>query len=164
MDPRSVATALFFDDVADHADAIYGLCLRVTGNVAEADDLTQETLIRALEKQHLYDPSRPLRPWLLTMAGNLARSRMRTVWWRRVEDGEKLARIAAVPEVGSERDRERVRQAVQALPEPSREAIELHDFQELTYAEMSLVTGASVDALKQRVRRGRLKLRDRLSA
>jgi len=67
-----------------HLDLLYTLCLRMVRAEAEAEDLAQETLIRALGRHRQYDPSRAFRPWLMTIATNLCRDRLRTVWWQRV--------------------------------------------------------------------------------
>lgn len=51
-----------------HSSYIYGIALMMTKQRVLADDITQETFLRAFAKYHLYDPSRPLRPWLYRIA------------------------------------------------------------------------------------------------
>ena len=60
---------------AEHQRLIWGLCYRMLGTVADADEVLQETFIRALEKRPSED--RPLRPWLVRVAANLSRDRLR---------------------------------------------------------------------------------------
>jgi RNA polymerase sigma-70 factor (ECF subfamily) len=87
------------------------------------------------------------------------------VWWKRIA-GLNSDIVSSVPSAevvidATERDR-RVRQALLALPIKYREALSLYHLEDISYAEMSEVTGASVSALKQRVRRGQLMLRQKL--
>lgn len=59
-----------------HGDFLRGYCYRLTGSVADAHDVVQETFLRALERPPA-DTGRPWRPWLVRVASNLARDRMR---------------------------------------------------------------------------------------
>jgi RNA polymerase sigma-70 factor, ECF subfamily len=155
--------------VAEHVDDVYTFCLRVSGRAEDAWDLAQDTLVRARTKQHLFDPRRPLRPWLLTIAHNLWRSRLRSPWARlrsAWDDWMPGPSTAASPDHeldGLDRDR-KVRHALSTLPPIYREAIALFHLQDMTYAEMEEVTRASVSALKQRVRRGDALLAEKIAA
>lgn len=63
----------------DHGDALYGYCVHLARHQADAEDLLQETLIRAIRGQHrLRDPER-MRPWLFTIATNAWRDRQRAL-------------------------------------------------------------------------------------
>lgn len=149
---------------APHLDALYTLCLRMTRDPAVADDLAQETLVKVLRQADRYDPSRAFRPWLLKVGLNLCRDRLRTVWWRRVVSFE-FGRLGSGSESvdrcleGSERDR-MVRNALATLPPKYREAVTLFHLDDMTYAEMEEITGVNGPALKQRVRRGCIMLRE----
>ena len=147
--------------VRPHLDDVYTLCLRLTRNPVEAEDLAQEALVKALRSHHLYNPERPIRPWLLTVAGNLARSRLRSTWWRKVVPFAQERETRVTPESeahGMDRDA-KVRAALATLPDIYREAVAVFHLQDLSYKEMAEITGVSVPALKQRVRRGTLLLR-----
>ncbi len=143
--------------VAPHLDLLYTHCLRMTGRPADAEDLTQEALVAALREHRRYDPSREFRPWLLVIALNRCRDHLRSVWWRRVFSLEGLS-LAHGRDVERELldadDDARVRAALSTLPVTYREAVSLFHLEDLSYAEMSEITGQSVAALKQRVRRG----------
>lgn len=71
--------------VTRYQDRVYRFLLRRTGSSAEAEDVAQETFLRAWQKLHTYESERPLAPWLLTIAARLAataarrRVRMRVV-------------------------------------------------------------------------------------
>lgn len=148
--------------VRPYLDDVYTLCLRMTRNPVEAEDLSQEALVKALRSHRLYNPERPLRPWLLTVAGNLARSRLRSVWWRKVVPFAKERETEDTPETeahGLDRDA-KVRAALATLPDIYREAVAVFHLEDLSYNEMAEITGVSVPALKQRVRRGTVLLRE----
>ena len=73
-----------------HQGLIYGLCLRMMGHRQDAEDVAQESLLRALRGLDGFDANRPLRPWLLGIAAN----RCRTALSRR----SRLHSIAEFPE------------------------------------------------------------------
>ncbi|MEO1279911.1 MAG: sigma factor, partial [Planctomycetota bacterium] len=58
--------------VVRYQDRVYRFLLRRTGSSAEAEDIAQETFLRAWQKLHTFEPERPLAPWLLTIAARLA--------------------------------------------------------------------------------------------
>lgn len=60
----------------EHRDFLWGYCYRVTGNAADAEDIVQETFVRAIERPPA-DTTRPWRPWLVRVASNLARDALR---------------------------------------------------------------------------------------
>lgn len=63
--------------VTRYQDRVYRFLLRRTGSSAEAEDVAQETFLRAWQKLHTYEAERPLAPWLLTIAARLAASAAR---------------------------------------------------------------------------------------
>ena len=148
-------------------DPLYTTCLRILRNTSAAEEVCQEALVRALRQSHTYDPARPFRPWLFRIAVNLCRDRLRTVWWQRVLP---LQVVRADPRPNPEdhclsayRDA-RIRHALGKLPPKYREALALFHLNDLSYAEMNEITGISVPALKQRVRRGSKLLRDQVNS
>jgi len=151
--------------VTPHLDALYTVCLRMLGDAASAEDAAQETLVRALEAAERYQPGRPLRPWLLVIAMNHCRSRLRTVWWRRTIGLDREPDTGRTPEdeaAALQRDRQ-VREALTRLPVVYREALTLFFLHDMTYAEMASITGAKIPALKQRVRRGLIRLEQQIA-
>lgn len=73
--------------VTRYQDRVYRFLLRRTGSSAEAEDVAQDTFLRAWQKLHTYEPERPLAPWLLTIAARLAASAAR-----------RRARVRVAPE------------------------------------------------------------------
>ncbi|KZE76222.1 RNA polymerase subunit sigma-70 [Paenibacillus elgii] len=65
----------------EHSPYVYGIALMMTKSAMLADDITQETFLRAYRKFHLYDPTKPLRPWLYRITLNMVRSTLRKQRW-----------------------------------------------------------------------------------
>lgn len=148
---------------------------RIVLNASEAEELAQETMVRVWQQREKFQAGAEVRPWVLAIAVNLARNRLR--WWRRrpevaLEDwcaaGEGERERGGEGESGSRGvggDLERkeragaVRDAIAALPVELREAIVLFEFEEMSQAEIAVTVGASVKAVEARVARAREKLR-----
>ncbi|MET4702308.1 RNA polymerase sigma-70 factor (ECF subfamily) [Constrictibacter sp. MBR-5] len=132
----------------------------------DAEDVVQETLVTIHAIRHTYDPSRPFRPWLVTIARRRIADRLHQLGRRN--------HVEAPPDRGSEtfftedwnlaEDRIRageLRAAITALPPGQRRAIELTKLRELSLAEASTISGVSVTALKVGVHRAVATLRRR---
>lgn len=153
----------FEELVRPELDLLYTLCVRVLGRAADAEEVAQDALERALRAHKSYDPERPFRAWLLAIGLNRCRDRMRGPWWRRVLRFEQAApqSIPSCHELLEGLDVDaKVRAALATLPPLYREALALYHLDDLGYGEMSAILGASTAALKQRVRRGREMLRE----
>ncbi len=81
MDDRSLVEALLSGDpdapsqfVGLFQQVVFGLCLRMLNHRQDAEDVAQETFVRALRSIHRVDPDRPVRPWLLGIAANRCRT------------------------------------------------------------------------------------------
>ncbi len=123
--------------VAPHVDDVYTFCLRISHRDEDARDLAQDSLVRARRKHATYRPGLPVRPWLLTIARNLWRSRLRSPWhrmrvalqsWAPEEDPNPgpAARTEA-----AERDR-KVRSVLSTLPPIYREAVSLFHLSDMS--------------------------------
>lgn len=151
---------------------------RIVLNAGDAEDLAQETFVRLWQQRGTFRAGAEFRPWLLAIAVNLARNRLR--WWRRRPEVE-LQEWSEAPAGGAaaggaapgrnagehlehtERA-EAVRQAIAALPVDLREAIVLFEYDELSQAEIAAVVGATPKAVETRIFRAREKLRTALRA
>ena len=155
----------FADLVQPLLDPLFTTCLRILRNRSVAEEVCQEALVRCMRQSHTYDPSRRFRPWVFQIAVNLCRDRLRTVWWQRVFP---IDVVRADPRPSPEehctaKTRDAcVRHALGRIPPIYREAVALFHLDDLTYAEMTEITGVSVPALKQRVRRGNRLLREQI--
>jgi RNA polymerase sigma factor (sigma-70 family) len=156
---------------------VFGLALRVVGNRADAEEVAQDTFERAYWALAGYPAERvaamALRPWLATIARNLARNRLRRrpPPARPLEDGDGqplavAAPAAAEPAQVAERrgDRELLVELLAGLPRGQREAVVLRHVEGLAYAEVAEVLGRPVGTVKTHAHRGVRQLRVELEA
>jgi RNA polymerase sigma-70 factor (ECF subfamily) len=164
--------AAFEAQVLPHLDTLYRVGRRLTGENADAEDLVQETLLRAWRGWAGFTQGSNARAWLLTILRNTFISRWRT---RRKEgisipldDADPVALQRAVPAEDPEGRYfdtlvdAQVIAAVDALPVEYREALTLSDIEGLPYAEVAEVLGIPVGTVKSRLFRARRQLQRRL--
>jgi RNA polymerase sigma-70 factor (ECF subfamily) len=153
-------------------DSLYRTALRLTRQPADAEDLVQETYLKAFRSADRFEPGTNLRAWLFTILHNTARNRARdraretiTVDSEAVERAEvSSVTPAETPETLLLRDTlaPDLQAAVDALPEAFREAVWLRDVEEFSYAEIALMLSIPVGTVMSRISRGRRLLFDRL--
>jgi len=127
-----------------HQAAVLALCLRMTGNRADALDCSQQTFVQAYQHLALFDQSLPFRPWLLRIAANQSIGLIRKRARQAVPVDDTALDLTTVHQESFERlveDRHIVNEAVQALPEQYRNIITLHYHQQLGYQEIADMTG-----------------------
>lgn len=159
----------FEELVRIHADRLYGVVLRLCATPHEAEEVTQETFIRAWRAIARFDGRSQLFTWLYRIGVNEAK--------RRLQRGERALRtvpfeeapgdpsdLSEAPEPHAERDalRAALERAVQALPLAYRAPLVLRDIEGLTTAESAEILGISEAALKSRLHRARAVVRDAL--
>jgi len=167
----------FEDEALPHLDALYTMAIRLARNPDDANDLLQETVLRAYRFFHQFETGTNCRAWMLTILFNNFRNGYRKYsreqpassaeeFDRKVE-GESLRADPAGsnPESllsghGMEGE---VEAALGGLPAEFREAILLVDVEELSYQEVSGVLDVPIGTVKSRVSRGRAILRDALA-
>lgn len=145
--------------VEEHRGLVYGLCLRMLGHPQDAEDATQETLLRMLRSLHRFDQTREFRPWLLAIAGNRCRSYLAARSRRPVarDLGEEIVDRQPDPR-GARQLAEEVNQALAHLRSEYRQAFLLLHEQELSYEEIGTVLGCPVGTVKTWVHRARREL------
>jgi RNA polymerase sigma-70 factor, ECF subfamily len=127
---------------------------------AQADDLVQECLERALSRTHLWKPGTNLRAWLFTILRNLHINAIRRRQNLVDIDGEGCGGIGAVP--GAQIDRlelRDLRRALQRLPAEQRQVVLLVGLEGSSYGEAAETLGISIGTVKSRLSRGRRVLR-----
>lgn len=150
---------------------LFGLVLTVVRRPAAAEDVVQETFVRAYTHLGRYDEARPFYPWVAAIAVRLAQNWL--VRHGRVSSREGTA-LDAAPEpaaagddlealIADERDR-RLWRAVAALPMGERTATLLYYRDELPLADVAHVLGVTTGTIKTLLFRGRRRLRERLTA
>lgn len=143
-------------------------CLRfarwMLGDPHQAEDAVQETLLRVFRALPSYREQQQFRPWLFQILANRCRS-LRYRWKRWASHHDSLEAAAEVATAAREHDPaelEQLARALARLPAALREAFLLKHGEGFSYEEMTGLTGASIPALKMRVKRARELLRDQL--
>lgn len=147
---------------ARYATFVVRLIKRQVWREADAQDLAQQTFLQLHRARRDFRPGNKLRPWLATIALNLARDHLRRRGRRpetALEDAPEPVAPAPVEDDGTAR---RVRDALATLPRDQRQVIELHWFDELPFQEIAAVVGASTGAVRVRAHRGYVTLRKAL--
>lgn len=151
--------------VEAYGDSVYRLALRYTGNRSIAQDITQETFLKAFKGIKSFNHDKPAKPWLLKIAGNLCKNYLRDNREIPVDFIEVIEKPdQANPEqlyINKERETELMR-AVKSLPDKYREVIILKHVNDLSYSEICEVLGLELSLVKNRLYRGRLMLKDSL--
>lgn len=169
----------FTEEALPWLDAVYRFALRLAGgNRAEADDVVQETFLRAYRHWHTFQSGTSARAWLFTIARNVF-LRMRERQARRPEtlDSELPRDIAEISARDVLRDvtendpehrffssfvDEEVTRAVEQLPPDFREIVVLSDIEGLPYGEIADIVGVPLGTVKSRLYRGRRLLQQTL--
>jgi len=145
-----------------HQEPVFRLAYLLLGDPDEAEDITQETFLRAYKALRRFDTERPLRPWLLRIASNLAHNRHRsigrylaTLTHFAQRDPEKLSPTTIQPDD----DSQLLWQAVKKLTMPFQEAIYLRYFLDMSEIEMAGTLDVPAGTIKSRLHRGLSKLR-----
>jgi RNA polymerase sigma-70 factor (ECF subfamily) len=164
--------ASFEREALVHLDTLYRVALRLTGNASDADDLVQETMLKAYRAWNQFTPGTNAKAWLLTILRHafINEYRRRT---RRPEtvDIDTIEPFAVFPEVqdddpqGAFFDRivdDEVLRAIDTLPEAFRETLVLSDVEGLSYQEVAGILGVPVGTVKSRLFRARHLLQSKL--
>ena len=155
----------------EHIDGLYSYARGLTRNRSEAEDLVQETYVRALRAMGRLRPDSNLRSWIFTI--------MRNLWFNQLRQ-QRAAKLVELDEgdspmdiAGTEKDphefylskveHEQVRAAIQQLPVEFREVILLREFEELSYQEIATILDCPAGTVMSRLARARSRLRTLLS-
>ena len=127
----------------------------LTGDSHRADDLVQDTLLRACAKWTLWRPDSDLRAWLFTIMHNLFINQLRAAPPASVqlEDMVEAGHVED-PSLGIDLER-----ALARLPEDQREVLLMVTVEDFSYAEVARVTGVPIGTVMSRLSRGRRQLR-----
>lgn len=173
--PEALSAATFEEEALPHLDSVYRFALRLAGSEARAEDLVQETFLRAWRSRQQYTPGTRAKSWLFTICRN--------VFLRQEERGKRHDEIVdeqAVPggpgpgpvnpvwvsaRASDPEGRffssivdDEVLAAIDALPEEYRTAVVLSDLEDLSYAEIAELMEVPVGTVKSRLFRGRREL------
>ena len=152
------------DTVLAAVPSLRAFAISLCGNVDRADDLVQETLLRALANIDSFQPGSNMPAWLFTILRNLFRSEYRKRR-REVEDadGSYAASLKSQPEQTSRVEFREFREALAKLPPDQREALVLVGASGFSYEEAAEICGCAVGTIKSRVNRARARLTEMLA-
>lgn len=173
----------FEAEALPHLDAVYRFALRLTGSQPDAEDLVQETFLRAYRAWEQYTPGTRAKSWLFTICRNVfLRQRERSVRHDEIvqQAASQTATAGAPPAEGllfaatapddpegsffRELVDESILAAIDELPQEFRDVVVLSDLEGLAYAEIAQVLDIPVGTVKSRLFRGRRQLQEKLYA
>ena len=151
----------FKTDLLGAIPSLRAFAVSLTQNADKADDLVQETLVKAWDKHESFQPGTNLKAWLFTILRNEFYSQMRKRG-REVQDSDGImtARLAVHPAQHGQLDLKDFRGALEQLPEDQREAIILIGASGFSYEEAAEICGCAVGTIKSRVSRARTRLQE----
>lgn len=178
---RSGQRELLAELVARYEDRIYALALRMTGNRQDAEDVLQDTFLNVVRSLDSFKGSSSFATWLYRIATNAALTRLRQTKRKSQGEGEFLDEVYSVREAATggtrmtdwslepeerllgQEARTVMEEAIGELPDIYRTAFVLRDVEGLPAAEVADILDLSVPAVKSRLHRARMYLRNRLS-
>jgi RNA polymerase sigma-70 factor (ECF subfamily) len=173
LGPENDNTGLTID-FSEYLDSLYSYAVVLSRNRTEAEDLVQETCLRALRAMDRLRPDSNIKSWLFTI--------LRNVWLNQLRQSRTAAEVvdldldnhtanrpidtAKDPYAAyvSNMEREQVRNAIQQLPLEFREVILLREYEELSYEEIATLLDCPPGTVMSRLARARFKLHDLLAA
>jgi RNA polymerase sigma-70 factor (ECF subfamily) len=173
---REPDDAGFSGAALEFLDALYGAALRLTRNADRAQDLVQDTYLKAIRARRQFAAGTNLKAWLYTILHNTWRNRKRDGARSRVEFDSEAAERGAEAAIGRDLEvtpeslllRESLNADLQAaldgLGEGFREVVWLRDVDELTYQEIADVLQIPIGTVMSRLSRGRKQLYDALTS
>ncbi|MBX2991581.1 MAG: sigma-70 family RNA polymerase sigma factor [Bacteroidetes bacterium] len=166
----------FQGEALPHMDFLYNYALRMTFNAADAEDLVQETFLKAFRFWDSYEKGTNIRAWLFRIMKNAFINRYRkekkepeTVEYQEVENFYNSVRESAVETSDLQESvfknllEDEVAVAIAELPEDFRTVVILCDIEELTYEEVAEFIDCPIGTVRSRLHRGRKLLRARLT-
>lgn len=157
---RQTLDQRFEREALPHMKSLYATAYRLTRNAADAEDLVQETFLRAYRAFEGYTPDTNARAWLYTIL-----YRVRADHYRRVGRSPQTVELegegpgVAPPQDELARGQEEVARALNALPECFRSAVVLRDMQDFSYEEIAAILDIPMGTVMSRIHRGRALLR-----
>ena len=157
------AEAKFRADLLTVTPNLRAFAVSLVGDQDRADDLVQDTILRALQKQDGFEPGTKLQAWLFTIMRNQFYSTYRK-HKREVEDVDGLyaAKLSTLPDQPGRVEFAELRCALARLSDEQREAVLLIGAEGLSYEEVAVICGVAVGTIKSRVNRARRRLAELL--
>jgi RNA polymerase sigma-70 factor (ECF subfamily) len=148
-----------------HVDRVFRMAYRMAGDATQAEDLTQDTFIRAFDRLADYRGDAPFGAWLHRVATTVILSALRKR--KRVQTVESLRddleTVGSTAPAGDPDLKRRLENAVSGLDDPHRLVFVMHDMEGFTHQEIAAAMDTPVGTAKARLSRARQKLRNALS-
>jgi RNA polymerase sigma-70 factor, ECF subfamily len=171
-EPTAQSRDAFAEEALSHIDGLYGTALRLTGRAADAEDLVQDTYLKAFRFQNKFERGTNLKAWLFTILHNTWRNARRANARDPIAvDSEAVERAPAETRAGDSPEARLsqqmldadLRAALDALPDIFRQAVWLRDVEDFSYAEIATMVGVPIGTVMSRISRGRRLLHERLT-
>jgi len=171
--PGTGADETFAQEALSYVDSLYGTALRLTRHVPDAEDLVQDTYLKAFRAEAQFQRGTNLKAWLFTILHNTFRNRRRDAGRSPIDvDSEVVEQ--AMERGAQDRTPEALlaratldadlQSALDALPDAFRQAVWLRDVEEFSYAEIAAIVGVPIGTVMSRISRGRRMLHEKLVA
>ena len=164
--------SVFADEALSYIDGLYGTALRLTRKPQDAEDLVQDTYLKAFRASRQFERGTNLKAWLFTILHNTFRNMRRHDGRNPVDVNSETVEQAA-DGAGDERTPEQLlsratldadlQDALDSLPDAFRQAVWLRDVEEFSYAEIAKIVDVPIGTVMSRISRGRKMLHDRLA-
>jgi len=147
------------DDLIKAIPNLRAFAISLCGQVDQADDLVQDTLVKAWNKLDSFEEGTNLKAWLFTILRNTHFSNFRKTKREVADpDGEQAARAAVSPRQEGHIDVQDLLQALEQLPVDQREALILVGAEGFSYEQAAIISDCAVGTIKSRVNRARVRL------
>ena len=155
-----------------YKDRLLNFVFQFLGDIEQAEDVVQDTMLRLYEKKHYYKEIAKFSTWIYTIARNLANTELRKRKRRKTTYLSQLSkeRQFEIPAIQDDVDQslhnefinDRIQSAIKNLPEHFKIVIILRDIQELSYDEISNIVEVPLGTIKSRINRARIQLQAEL--
>jgi RNA polymerase sigma-70 factor, ECF subfamily len=169
--PDAQYESAFAEEALSYIDGLYGTALRLTRKPQDAEDLVQDTYLKAFRASKQFERGTNLKAWLFTILHNTFRNMRRHDGRNPVDVNSETVELAA-DAAGDDHTPEQLlsratldsdlQEALDSLPDAFRQAVWLRDVEEFTYAEIAKIVDVPIGTVMSRISRGRKMLHDRL--
>jgi RNA polymerase sigma-70 factor, ECF subfamily len=165
LQPRKKKMSDFYCRLEEEIPRLRRYARALTRNITQADDLVQDTLTRAIQKEHLWEPGTDLRAWLFTIMHNQSVNQIRRV----IRDSATVdletcsQGLVATTDPTASRQLRELERALGELPEDQRQVILLVGLEGMSYEQAATIMKVPVGTIRSRLSRGRDALRKLMS-
>jgi RNA polymerase sigma-70 factor (ECF subfamily) len=164
LNARHGDSASFGELVTRYQNSVFNVCYRILHEPGEAEDMAQETFIRAHARLGSFDPERPFGPWIRRVAANVCLNHLEAQRLTTGLDDEKDLDESQGPEdqVEVKERSAQIRRALASLPANYRAVVELRHYQEMSYDEIAGELKIPLSDVKSNLFRARKLLAEKL--